>query len=136
VATNPEEYYGRDIVCVQGADALFSEVVGIGVVRQDAIHRVLTDDVLGPGGDGWGRDCRSLLGIKAELAPSYAPIFEEVLTRDERVLTAEVQILIESSLTQLKTLTFEASCTTDLGPFTFTLIVSQVNSDTYYLQVL
>jgi hypothetical protein len=131
MAKNAVEAYGRDIACVHDADALFSDTVGLGVVRQDAIHRILTDDVLGPGGDGWGYDSRKILGEKREKVQAFRPILEEVLTRDERVLRANVTL----TLTGETSLEIAVTCETDLGPFSFVVAITQVSNSAFEVQV-
>jgi hypothetical protein len=76
VAANP---YGTDVRCVFDANALWTSTTGLQAVEQDLIHRLLTDNVLGPGGDGWGYDVRKLLGMPAYLGleTSNAPPFSE-----------------------------------------------------------
>lgn len=122
MATNPASYYGRDVACVLDADELFTEAVGIDVVRQDAIHRITTDDVLGDDGTGslmvvgWGFDCRRLLGLSTLKLTAHQPILAEVLTRDQRVQQADVT-LTPVRTNGLADVALFARCVTALGPF-------------------
>lgn len=123
MAFNEPAAYGKDLRAVFDADALFSTAEGVDVVYQDALHRLLTDDILGDDGtgslviEGWGFDCRRLLGLNASRLQSHQPILTEVLTRDPRIQSAQV------SLTPVRTNGLEdveivARCDTALGPFT------------------
>lgn len=122
MAQNPATSYGRDIACVADADALFTEAIGIAVVRQDAIHRITTDDVLGDDGTGsfvitgWGFDCRRLLGLPTGRLAAHQPILSEVLTRDPRVQSADVT-LTPTTTNGLADVLLVARCVTELGPF-------------------
>lgn len=89
MAANP---YGTDVRCVFDADTLWTATTGLQAVEQDLIHRLLTDNVLGPGGDGWGYDVRRILGMPTRAIPGLQPVLVEVLTRDERVRTADVTL--------------------------------------------
>jgi len=40
--------FGRDILNKFDADGLFTDGEGLDIVRQDALHRILTDDILAP----------------------------------------------------------------------------------------
>ena len=134
MARNPAAYYGRDVACVLDADPIFSSVTGIEVVRQAAYHRLMCDDVLGPGGDGWGYDCRRLLGMKSSRLVAMGPVLSSVLQRDERILTADVRI--ESVQTNgLQDVRITVTCTTDAGPFSFVMSVADLTAGTIEGQV-
>lgn len=122
---NPAEYYGKDLRCISDADELFSECEGIDVVVQDAIHRLTTDHVLGPNGVDWGYDCRKLLGASERDMRLAQPIIAEVLSRDDRVLSADVTLdpinrsgVIDATLT--------VTLYTETGPFTLTRLISDM----------
>jgi hypothetical protein len=134
MARNAASAYGRDIRCVRDADALFTEAVGLDVVKQDAIHRLTTDNVLGDDGtgslviEGWGFDVRRLLGMSASKLASHQPILTEVLTRDPRIDTADVQL--ERTVTAgLEDIVITVDCTTALGPFRLVRRVSDLSAD-------
>lgn len=125
MATNASDY-GRDVLCVLDADELFSDGVGLDIVRQDALHRITTDDVLGDDGTssilivGWGFDCRRLLGLPASQLAAYQPILSEVLTRDPRVLSADVT-LTPTVTNGLADVALRAECRTVTGQ-TFSIV--------------
>jgi len=128
MAINPSSSYGRDVRCLLDCDELMSAVEGLGVVYQAAFHRVSTDSVLGPGGDGWGYDARRLLGMNAADLPSYQPIFAEVLTRDPRIDSAEVSltpVLVRGTMVDVE---FHAECETAEGPFALVFNVADLSS--------
>lgn len=127
MASNPAEYYGTDIACVADADELFSEVTGLDVVVQDAIHRITTDHILGPNGIDWGYDCRKLLGGTDRDLRLAQPIITEVLTRDDRVETADVSL---TSMSRNGIVDAELTVTlyTAYGPFTFTRLISELTT--------
>jgi hypothetical protein len=130
MASNPSTAYGKDIACLYDADDLLSEISGLDVVKQDAMHRLLTDDVLGPGGTGWGYDCRKMLGMDPRRATVMGPILSEVLTRDDRIDTADVTITVVPGQSGLDTLLVNALCLTAFGPFDFTLDVASFSETT------
>lgn len=134
MATNPETYYGLDLACVSDADELFSGVVGVDTVRQDAIHRLTTESVLGPGGDDWGYDCRKLLGMKSDELARMQPTIIEVLTRDDRIETADVTLEASINSNSMSDVTITVQCETVLGPFEFTKFVSELTLE--YLENL
>lgn len=119
MAQNQALDYGLDLRCVRDADEMFSEATGLDTLYQDLIHRITTDDVLGPDGDGWGLDCRKLLGMKTQLLKKYESIYAEVLTRDPRVQTATVTLTAYQSDRGLDDVKFEASGMSSLGPWSF-----------------
>lgn len=126
MASNPATAYGSDIACIVDADALFSSATGLAVVVQDVIHRLTTNDVLGPGGDGWGFDVRQLVGAPAARITSMQPVLSEVLQRDPRILTADVTLTATTSAAGLADVLLDVRCTTSAGPFALILPVSQL----------
>lgn len=116
MAINEPSAYGTDIRCVTDADAFWSAVTGVDVVYQDAYHRITTDDVIGPGGVGWGRDVRRLLGASARDLAGLAPVYAQVLQRDERIQSAAVTITA-TRRGAFSDVRFEAICYTAAGPF-------------------
>lgn len=134
MATNPAIAYGRDVRCVSDADELWTEITGTDVVYQDALHRITTDDVLGPGGDGWGFDVRRLLGIPTSKLAAYQPVIVEVLQRDQRIASAEVK-LTPTTTNGVVDVRIEVACTTTVGTsFTFIRNVSTITTDTFEQQ--
>lgn len=129
MATNPTANYGTDIRCFQDADPFWSTVTGVDLVRQDAFHRITTDDVLGPDGVAWGRDVRKLLGAPARDLPAQQAVFQEVLLRDPRIQSATVT-LTATSRGGVADVQFVAECTTALGPFELVLSVQELTTAT------
>lgn len=129
MAANPASYYGTDIRCMTDADPFLSAATGLEIVRQDAFHRITTDDVLGPGGVAWGRDIRRLLGAPARDLPAQQASFEEVLQRDQRIQRATVT-LTATARNGIADVTFEAECITALGPFSLILSVQELTNGT------
>lgn len=127
MATNPASYYGTDIRCVTDADAFLSAATGLDILRQDAIHRITTDDVLGPGGVAWGRDIRRLLGAPARDLPAQQAAFQEVLERDPRIQRATVTITA-TTRGGVADLLFEADCLTAEGSFELILSVQDLTN--------
>ncbi len=127
MARNPASLYGTDLACYRDATPLFSSVTGIEVVRQHAFHRLTADSVLGPGGDGWGFDCRRLAGAKRSALAGLQPVLSEVLQRDERILAADVKIT-ETSTRGFSDVRIEARCLTEEGPFELIFNVSELTS--------
>jgi hypothetical protein len=127
MAINPPLTYGRDVRCIADCDDMMSEAVGLDVIVQDAIHRITCDSVLGPGGDGWGKDCRTLIGLTRQELAGQQPIYAEVLERDERINSAEVTL---RSVTRngLADVEIEAVCQTELGPFALIKSVSELTA--------
>lgn len=133
MSRNAANLYGRDVRCVRDADKLFTEVTGLDLVRQDALHRLMTDDVLGDDGTGsevivgWGFDVRRLLGLPPSRLPSYQPILASVLERDPRIDSATV--LLEATTTRgVADALLRATCVTALGPFTLIRKVSDLTA--------
>jgi hypothetical protein len=122
MAFNEPAAYGRDIRCVRDADALFSTVEGVDVVYQDAIHRITTDNVLGDDGsggmviEGWGFDCRRLLGLTSARVKAHQPIIAQALLRDPRIDSADV-VLTLTRTNGLEDVELRARCVTAEGAF-------------------
>lgn len=129
MALNPPGAYGLDLGCYQDADSSWSSVTGIDLVRQDSFHRVTTTNVLGPGGNSWGRDARELLGMPAHLVARQAPAYVDVLTRDERVLSAAVTLTPITYPDGTADVEFSAECMTDEGPFSLVFPVSALTNE-------
>ncbi len=127
MATNEARLYGSDIACISDADELWSEVEGLEVVKQDAIHVITTDDFLGPGGAGRGFDCRRLIGKNTAELASLQPILVEVLCRDDRINDAQV-VLTSTTTRGLADVEIACTCHTDLGPFSFTKSVMDLTT--------
>ncbi len=126
MAINDPSLYGTDIACVSDADDLFSDVTGVDLVAQDALHLVTQADFLGPGGDNRGFDLRSLIGKNTSQLASYAPIVSNVLTDgDDRILTATV-VLTSTTRNGLADVQFNIHCETALGPFDLTRSVLEL----------
>lgn len=119
MAVNPALEYGEDIACVSDADDLFTEAVGLDVVIQDALHYVTQEDFLGEGGDGRGYDLRNLIGAKQSELDGAAPLVADVLTRDDRILEADVQ-LTAITTNGLADVSMSIRGKTAAGPFDFT----------------
>lgn len=128
MAINKPSAYGRDVRCVTDADPLWTEVIGVDVVKQDAYHRLTNDTVLGPGGDGWGFDVRKLIGLPASELTAYQPTISEVLQQDPRIDTADV-ILSATTSNGLAAVRIEATCTTVEGPFKLVKLVTDLTVD-------
>jgi len=129
VAVNEPEAYGTDIRCFNDADAFWSSVAGISSVEQDAYHRITADDVCGPGGVGWGLDCRRLLGMPAGQLPAQQALFQEALLRDERISEAEVTITQTTRAGGQTDVVLAVRCVTAAGPFDFVVSVLDLTSD-------
>lgn len=133
MSRNPAASYGRDIRCLTDADELFTEVEGVELVRQDALHRLMTDNILGDDGTGteshvivgWGFDVRRLLGMSASKLAAHQPILAEVLMRDERIETADV-VLTKTTTNGLDDVALSVNGTTALGPFSIVRNVSEM----------
>lgn len=125
MATNPAAYYGKDLACVADCDELFSEVEGIKVVVQDAIHVLTNDNFLGPGGIDRGYDCRKLLGATQRELTLAQPIITEVLCRDDRIDTADVEL---TAVSRAGVIDAELNVTlyTALGAYSFTRLLSEL----------
>lgn len=119
---------GLDIRCMQDADALFSETTYLEAVEQDAYHRLTTDNVLGPGGDGWGINCRRFVGMDpANLARQQARCVE-VLLRDERITAAVIVLTATTADNGLADVQIDATITTPEGSFQFIKPVSELTN--------
>lgn len=119
MTTQAPATFGLDIGCsalAEDADELFSAAIGLPVVLQDMRHRLLTDTVLGPGGDAWGFDLRKLLGATAGTLASYQPRIRKVVLQDPRVKSASVNIL-ENGTGPLRSLSVTVAGMSAFGPF-------------------
>lgn len=137
MSANPADAYGKDILCIDDADDLFSDVTGLAVVAQDCYHRLTNDSVLGSidgeppneETDNWGFDVTRLVGMRSDKIPGVTPQIAAALEKDPRVKTAEVIVKPERFRApngQLFDLTLAARCTTPLGTFTLVLGISDV----------
>jgi hypothetical protein len=120
MAVNPSALYGRDLGALADCDDLFTDIEGLGVVSQDALHSITQENFLGVSGDGRGMDVRLLIGIDtADLKNAQLEI-SEVLTRDDRVDSADVA-LTESVHNGFADVTMKITLTTSDGSsITFT----------------
>lgn len=135
MAINPAIAYGRDIACGTDADELWSSATGVAVVRQAAYHRLTNDDVIGPGGDGWGYDVRRLLGAKSSIVATISPVLSEVLQRDPRIETADIQVRAVRLASGLDDVSVRVRCTTAAGPFDLVLSARDLTTATIEGQV-
>ncbi len=119
MATNAALAYGRDIASIVDADALFTEAVGLDVVKQDAIHRLSQDNILGPDGEGWGYNTARLLGMPSNQIAAMSPVLSEVLLRDERIDTADVTLDVTDNGNGTRNVRITVECMTAEGPFSF-----------------
>lgn len=128
MAKNAPSAYGRTLRCINDADALWTSVEGIDVVRQDMYHRLTNDTVLGPGGDGWGFDVHQLVGMQASELTSYQPTLTEVLQQDPRVETADVT-LTAITTNGLADVRVAVDGMTAEGPFSLVFSVSELTTE-------
>lgn len=127
MAQNQAQDYGIDVACVVDADELFSEVEGIDLVAQDALHAITQEDFLGPGGDARGIDVRTFMGANQSVLTSRQPIVAEVLERDDRITHADV-VLTEITTKGLSDVLLDITCFTEEGSFTLTRKVSELTA--------
>lgn len=131
MSANPASFYGRDIRCVHDADSLWSEVEGLDLLYQDAIHRLTVDDILGDDGTGslvivgWGYDVRRLLGMPSSQLAAQQPQISAVLQKDPRILSADVSLTAVTT-NGLDDVQLEIICNTALGPFSLVKKVSDL----------
>ncbi len=130
MATNQALAYGVDIACINDADELFTEAVGLDVVVQDAIHAITCEEFLGPGGEGRGIDLLKLVGKSTLELAAEQPSVVEVLERDDRINSAEVE-LTAITTKGLADVQIRATCQTELGPFSFTRSVLELTEGTF-----
>lgn len=130
MAANEPEAYGVDIRCFTDADPFWSTATGLESVRQDAYHRITTDDVVGPGGVGWGYDCRRLLGMPAGQLPAQQALIRAALLRDERISEADVTITTTTRTGGQVDVVLTIRCVTAAGPFDFVVSVLDLTSET------
>ena len=116
MAANSDAAYGLDVKCVLDADVFWSTTTGLDLVYQDALHRILTNDVLGPGGVGWGYDVRQLLGMPTRELAAKQTMIAQVLQKDDRIQSATVTLTatVTRSMADVR---FEGLCQTEFGPF-------------------
>lgn len=123
--------FGIDLAGVSDSDELFSTVTGPALVRQTAIHRLTTDDILGGEGVivGWGVDVRRFLGRPAEEVAAFQPTLVEALLRDPRIESAEVELeVIEDAAGNTADIQLAVDCETAEGPFSFVRLVSELST--------
>ena|SRR5579859_2539825 len=100
----------------EDADALFTGGTGLAVVKQDVRHRLLTDTVLGPGGEDWGFDVRKLAGAPDSTVTSLLPTIRNVVLKDMRVKTATVT-MTTSGTPPMRGVALVVNAVTGAGPF-------------------
>lgn len=133
MSLNAPELYGRDVRCMNDADALFTEAQGLEVVRQDVFHRLTQDDILGDDGSGslrvvgWGFDVRRLLGADARTLAQVQPRLVEVVLRDQRIDFAEVELtpIVRNGLADVRLVVLGQ---TALGPFSLIKNISEITA--------
>jgi hypothetical protein len=135
MSRNAPELYGTDVRCMNDADALFTPTTGLDCIKQDAYHRLTTDDLPGDDGSGglvivgWGFDVRRLLGTPTSRLRSLEPTLVDVLLRDERIQSARVT-LTATTTSGVADILLTVTCTTALGPFTLIRNISTITADT------
>lgn len=110
---------GYDVIVdatTEDADALFTGGSWLAVVKQDVRHRLLTDTVLGPGGEDWGYDIRKLQGAKTTEITKLLPTLRNVVLKDMRVKTADVRV-VTTGAPPLQGLALTVSAVSNAGPF-------------------
>jgi hypothetical protein len=127
VPRNPSAYYGSDIACINDADELWSEVSGLKLVVQDALHRITCDSVLGPKGADWGYDLHNALGAKQPDLNRLQPRLIDVLTRDDRINTADVDLTAVNA-GGLVDISIHIKLDTQFGPFEDTRLLSEIDA--------
>jgi hypothetical protein len=125
VATNPSLDYGLDVACISDADDMFTEVSGVDLVAQDALHLITSDDFLGPGGDSLGFDARRLIGLNTDELIGMQSVLEQILENDDRILRAVVT-LTATTRNGLADVVLEAICETEHGPFALTKSIGEL----------
>lgn len=128
MAINSASDYGLDVACLADADELFTEAEGLAVVVQDCFHLLLSDDFLGPGGDGLGFDCRRLLGLSTADLKGLEAILSNVVERDDRVLRASVT-LTSVQRGPIADVDIKIAAETEAGPFEQTKSVLELTAD-------
>lgn len=119
MARNAPATYGTALRCWDDADAFFTTCTGLESVIQDVYHVITNRHFLGPGGEDRGEDITRWPGMPAEQLARRGPVLSEVITRDDRIQTADVTvsatpITIKSTL---YTGTVDIRCVTAFGPF-------------------
>ena len=124
--------YGRDLRCIDDADDQFSEVTGLGLIKQSAYHRLTNDRILGEPGDPdceeYGFDCVRLSGMTSAQLLTMPAVLSAVLQRDERIQTADVTLTTITNGDGTLDVVVTADCTTALGPFKVVFPVSQLTA--------
>jgi len=121
--------FGLDIRCINDADELLSEVSGVDLVVQDAIHRITCDSVIGPGGDGWGKDIRREVGKPVSEVAKMGPVYSDVLLRDERIDQVTVNLTAIKHGDGTADIIVSVDGQSALGPFKFIRLVSDLTSN-------
>jgi hypothetical protein len=110
------------------ADAMWSTVSGVALVRQDLRIRLQTDSLpydsadfaaalpLATDSADWGFDLNRLAGQTAGEAATYQGRIKRVALKDRRIDSAAVSIT-ETTANGLTTLRITVACKTVLGPF-------------------
>jgi len=129
MAINAASTYGLDIACIRDADELWSEVSGIELIRQDTIHVITCEDFIGPKGNKRGFDVRTLIGKKQGELSKYGPTVSEVITRDERIPTADVTFTATTNSRGLLDVLVNIICMTAFGPFSIVKLASELTAD-------
>lgn len=117
MARNPAAAYGLTLSCMDDVDALFSTVDGIEGIAQDMYHRLTNATVLGPGGEEWGEDLTRWPGMPADKMARRGPYLAEVITRDERIDSADVDVVPSRIAGTRWAGTVQIVAHTALGPF-------------------
>lgn len=129
MAINPAEAYGLDVACLSDADELFTEAEGLDIVIQDVFHLLLSDDFLGPGGDGLGFDCRRLLGLSTTELVGLEPVLSQVVETDDRILRGVSVTLRSVTRNSVADVDITVEAETELGPFKQTKSVLELTAD-------
>lgn len=133
MAANDANAYGVDLYCFDDADANYSEVNGLPLIKQSAYHRLTNDVILGEAGDPdveeYGYDVTKLPGMPADRLQGMQAVLAEVLQRDDRIETADVELTSTTNAAGLTDVIIKVTCTTALGPFSFVKSVSALTVD-------
>ena len=121
--------FGTDIRCIKDADELFSEVSGVDLIIQDAIHRITCDSVIGPGGDGWGKDIRREVGKPIREVEKLSGLYSDVLMRDQRIDKVNVSITAVKHGDGTADLLVSVDGDSAFGPFKFVRMISELTTD-------
>lgn len=134
MSANDPTAYGRDVRCFDDADALWSEVTGLGVIAQDVYHRLTNDSVLGstdeepnPDAENWGFDVQKLAGMSIDDLASLPPIISAAVQRDPRIATCDVSYQSKRTVGgRFYNVILTVVCTTALGTFRLVLGINDV----------